>query len=180
MLWQIPTPSPNTAAQPPGRRLYGLLSRAVPLLLRGSLGITFLWFGALKLAGEPTLPASLIAAITPFVDPGLSVPLVGAFEVVLGAGLLLGRFMPVFVVAAALQLSGTFLVLLLRPDVAFVDGNLLLLSVEGEYVVKNLVLLAATASLALHALGPRPVAPSDHRLTNTRNPDRETPTQEAA
>ena len=46
--------------------------------------------------------------------------------------------------------------LVLRPDVAFVDGNPLLLSVEGEYVVKNLVLLAATASLALHALGPRP------------------------
>ena len=47
-------------------------------------------------------------------------------------------------------------------------------------MVKNLVLLAATASLALHALGPRPVAPTDQRLTNTRHPDRGTPTQEAA
>jgi putative oxidoreductase len=87
------------------------------------------------------------------VDPGLSVPLVGAFEVVLGAGLLLGRWLPAFLAAAALHLSGTFLVPVLRPDVAFVDGNPLLLSVEGEYVVKNLVLLAATASLALHSLG---------------------------
>jgi DoxX len=82
-----------------------LLGRAVPLLLRGSLGITFVWFGALKLAGKPTLPASLIAAITPMVDPGLSVPLVGAFEVVLGAGLLLGRLLPVWLAGAALQLS---------------------------------------------------------------------------
>jgi putative oxidoreductase len=181
MPWQTPTPSPSpdTAARPPGRRLDGLLGRAVPLLLRGSLGITFVWFGALKLAGEPTLPASLIAAITPFVDPDLSVPLVGAFEVVLGAGLLLGRFLPVFVVAAALQLSGTFLVLLLRPDVAFVDGNPLRLSVEGEYVVKNLVLLAATASLALHSLGSPPAAPP-RRLAAARDPDSETPTQEAA
>jgi hypothetical protein len=46
-----------------------LLRIVVPLLLRGSLGITFVWFGGLKLAGEPTLPASLIAAITPFMDP---------------------------------------------------------------------------------------------------------------
>jgi uncharacterized membrane protein YphA (DoxX/SURF4 family) len=99
------------------------LLRAVPLLLRGSLGITFVWFGGLKLAGEPTLPASLIAAITPMLDPQVSVPLVGAFEVVLGAGLLLGRWLSVWLAAAALQLSGTLPVLVLRPDVAFVDGN---------------------------------------------------------
>src|ERR671914_2297199 len=166
--------------RPLGRRLIDLLRTATPLLLRGSLGITFVWFGGLKLAGEPTLPASLIAAITPFVDPGLSVPLVGAFEVVLGAGLLIGRRMPVFLGAAALQLSGTLLVLLLRPDVAFVDGNPLLLSVEGEYVVKNLVLLAATASLALHSLGTRPAEPKRLRLAAGQRSDRATPTEGAA
>jgi putative oxidoreductase len=159
-------------------RLHGLLATAVPLLLRGSLGITFVWFGALKLAGEPTLPASLIAAITPFVDPGLSVPLVGAFEIALGAGLLIGRAMPFFLGAAALHLSGTFLVLLLRPDVAFVEGNPLLLSVEGEYVVKNLVLLAATASLALHSFGAPPT--KRLRLAEGRGLDRATPTEDAA
>jgi hypothetical protein len=93
---------------------------------------------------------------------------------------LVGRWLTVVLAAVALHLSGTFLVLLVRPDVAFVDGNPLLLSVEGEYVVKNLVLLAATAALALHALGTRPVAPTDHRLADTRDPDRGTPTQEAA
>src|ERR687896_588693 len=87
-------------------RVDELLPAVVPLLLRASLGITFVWFGGLKLAGEPTLPASLIAAITPFLDPDVSVPLVGAFEIALGAGLLIGRWMPVFLGAAALQLSG--------------------------------------------------------------------------
>jgi putative oxidoreductase len=174
-------PKPTTRLpQSTGRRVQRLLSSAVPLLLRGSLGVTFLWFGGLKLAGEPTLPASLIAAITPFMDPDLSVPLMGAFEVALGTGLLIGRWMPVFLGAAALQLSGTFLVLLLRPDVAFVDGNPLQLSVEGEYVVKNLVLLAATASLALHSLGPQP--PEAKPLPNAKvsHRDRETPTESAA
>jgi putative oxidoreductase len=178
MLRPTPTPPPTTAAQRRRWRLQRWLGRAVPLLLRGSLGLTFLWFGALKLAGEPTLPASLVAAVTPFADPDLSVPLVGAVEVVLGAGLLAGRFVPVVLAGVALQLSGTFLVLLLRPDVAFVDGNLLRLSVEGEYVVKNLVLLAATAALALHTLGPRPDSATAHRLPD--DPARKAPTQDAA
>jgi len=164
----------------PVERLTELLRIAVPLLLRISLGITFLWFGGLKLAGEPTLPASLIAAITPFMDSDLSVPLVGALEVVLGAGLLIGRRMPVFLGVAALHLSGTFLVLLLRPDVAFMDGNPLLLSVEGEYVVKNLVLLAATASLALHSLGPRPTTTRDLHLAEARESDAARPKEGAA
>jgi putative oxidoreductase len=179
MRWSIPRSPSGVPSRRAGRRLNRLLRRAVPLLLRGSLGVTFVWFGGLKLAGEPTLPASLIAAITPFLDPDVSVPLVGAFEVVLGAGLLLGRFLPVVLAGVALQLSGTLLVLVLRPDVAFVDGNPLRLSVEGEYVVKNLVLLAATASLALHTLGSPPAAPP-RRLAAARDPDRETPTQEAA
>lgn len=173
-----PTPlKPNALVL---QRVNRRLRMAVPLLLRGSLGITFVWFGSLKLAGEPTLPASLIAAITPFIDPDVSVPLVGGFEVALGTGLLLGRWMPILLAAAALELSGTFLVLLLRPDVAFVDGNLLRLSVEGEYVVKNLVLLAATASLALHSLGPQPPEAERVRLARGRNARRAAQTKEAA
>ena len=178
----MPTPTsvrrlPTAAA---GRRLDGLLGRAVPLLLRGSLGVTFAWFGALKLAGQPTLPAALIAAITPMLDPEVSVPLVGAVEVALGVGLLVGRFLPIFLAGAALHLSGTFLVLLLRPDVAFVDGNPLLLSVEGEYVVKNLVLLAATAALALHTRRTRPDTTTNHQQPDTHHPAHTTRARDAA
>ena len=180
MLWRTSREPGANLTQALGERLIELLRISVPMLLRGSLGLTFVWFGGLKLAGEPTLPASLIAAIAPSVDPDLSVPLVGALEVVLGTGLLIGRWRPVFLGAAALHLSGTLLVLLLRPDVAFVDGNPLLLSVEGEYVVKNLVLLAATASLALHSLGTRPPDVTDLRLAEDRNSGRGSPTEDAA
>jgi putative oxidoreductase len=41
------------------------------------------------------------------------------------------------------QMLGTFLVFLLLPEVAFQDGNPLKLTVEGEFVLKNLVLLSA-------------------------------------
>jgi putative oxidoreductase len=105
---------------------------------------------------------------------------VGGFEVALGAGLLAGRRMAVFLSASALHLSGTFLVLLLRPDVAFVDGNPLLLTVEGEYVVKNLVLLAAVASLALHSFGTKPAATKRLRLAEGWSSDYETRTEGAA
>jgi hypothetical protein len=58
-------------------------------------------------------------------------------------------------------------VLVLRPDVAFVDANPLLLPVEGEYAVKNLVFLAATAALALHARSP---TGCDHQPAAPRRP----------
>ncbi len=180
MLWPTPNKTKVEVPQRAAERLIASLRVMVPLLLRGALGITFIWFGALKLAGEPTLPASLIAAITPFIDPDVSVPLLGGFEVALGAGLLVGRRMAVFLSASALHLSGTFLVLLLRPDVAFVDGNPLLLTVEGEYVVKNLVLLAAVASLALHSLGTKPAKTESLRLAEGRSSDHETRTEDAA
>lgn len=61
---------------------------------------------------------------------------------------MLGRWQPLVLAGIAGQMSATFLVLLIRPDVAFVGGNPLTLSVESEYVVKNLVLLAAALTLA--------------------------------
>lgn len=41
------------------------------------------------------------------------------------------------------HLSGTFLVLVTQPAVAFQDGNPLALTMTGEFVVKNVVLIAA-------------------------------------
>jgi uncharacterized membrane protein YkgB len=65
------------------------------------------------------------------------------FEVFVGACLVAGRLMRLALPLLVLQMAGTFLVLVLLPDVAFRDGNPLLLTVEGEFVIKNLVLLSA-------------------------------------
>jgi uncharacterized membrane protein YkgB len=46
------------------------------------------------------------------------------------------------------DLLGTFSVLVMVPEVAFQAGNPLCLMVEGEFVVKNLVLLAAVILVA--------------------------------
>jgi hypothetical protein len=42
-----------------------------------------------------------------------------------------------------LQMAGTFVSLVVLPERAFQDGNPLLLDVTGEFIVKNLVLIAA-------------------------------------
>ena len=68
--------------------------------------------------------------------------MLGAVEVFIGLCLLSGRLIRIALPLLVLQMIGTFLVLVLLPDVAFRDGNPLLLTVEGEFVVKNLVLLS--------------------------------------
>ncbi len=111
-------------------------------LLRLSLGVVFIWFGALKVF-DVTPVADLVAATVYWVDPDWLVPMLGVFEIVVGVGLISGRALRVVLGLFTLQMAGTFLVLILQPDVAFQDGNPLLLTVEGEFVVKNLVLLTA-------------------------------------
>lgn len=62
---------------------------------------------------------------------------------VIGLGLIAGRGLRLVPGLFAAQMAGTFLVLVVQPEIAFQGGNPLLLTVEGEFAVKNLVLLAA-------------------------------------
>lgn len=117
------------------------LRRHSDFLLRASLAVVFIWFGALKVAGASPVDRLVIDAL-PLVDGRWFLPLLGVFEVVLGAALL-QRARPVVVSALVLHLAGTFLVLLTSPELAFQNGNPLVLTTEGEFVVKNIVLLAA-------------------------------------
>jgi uncharacterized membrane protein YkgB len=119
-----------------------LLTRVSPLLLRISLGVVFVWFGSLKIAGASAV-GGLVAGTVPFLDASWFVPVLGVLEVLMGLAFATGRFLRVVLPAFALHLGGTFLVLVLLPEVAFEGDNALMLTVVGEYVVKNLVLLSA-------------------------------------
>jgi uncharacterized membrane protein YkgB len=111
-------------------------------LLRLSVAVVFIWFGALKVFGV-TPVTDLVADTVYWVDPTWFVPALGVFEIAVGIGLLARRFLRLVLGLFALQMAGTFLVLLVQPGIAFQDGNPLLLTVEGEFVIKNLVLLSA-------------------------------------
>lgn len=113
-------------------------------LLRISLGIVFMWFGVLKVIGL-TPVADLVAKTvywTPL-TPAQVVVCIGWWEICIGLGLLTKRFLRTTIFLLLLQQFGTFLVLILLPHIAFQQGNPLLLTVEGEFVIKNIVLISA-------------------------------------
>jgi uncharacterized membrane protein YkgB len=114
---------------------YGLL------LLRLSLGITFLWFGLLKLIGMSPVTPMIFAAIPPFMAeiPGFYF-MVAALEIVIGLGFLLRRTIPVAVILLLLHLLVATLSVLLTQGFS---PTFPFLTLEGEFVMKNPVLIAA-------------------------------------
>ena len=135
------------------RTVIGALRRWSVPALRVSLGIVFVWFGALKVF-DVTPVTDLVADTVYWVDPDWFVPVLGIAETAIGIGLLFGVFLRIVIGAMIAQLLGTFLVLVVQPDLAFQDGNILLLTTEGEFVIKNLVLL--TAGMVVGATVRRP------------------------
>jgi uncharacterized membrane protein YkgB len=124
-------------------KLTELLHRYCLPALRIALGVVYVWFGALKLTSAPPV-AQLVRESIPFVTaPHWLVPALGIFELAIGLCLIF-RIAPLVVLPLFLgHLVGTFSVLVVQPGVAFEHGDPLLLSMTGEFVVKNLVLLAA-------------------------------------
>ncbi len=127
-------------------RLETLVGRVTVPALRMSLGLVFVWFGVLKVVGDSPV-AGLIGATVPWIDPVLLVPALGWLEVVLGLALLAGRPRRLALLAAAAHLSGTFLTFVQAPSLVISDGNPFLLTANGEFVLKNLVLICAALVL---------------------------------
>lgn len=118
-------------------------------VLRILLGVLFVWFGGLKVVGESPVGA-LVSGTLPFADPHLVVTTLGAVEVLLGVGLVSGVAVRLVLPVLAAHLTGTFLTFVMLPELMFRHGNLLLLTESGEFVAKNLVLVAATLVLLTH------------------------------
>lgn len=118
---------------------------SVPFL-RISLAVVFIWFGALKIFGT-TPVRDLVASTVYWVDPDWFVPALGVVEALVGLGLLFRVGLRLVLAVLFAQLVGTFLVFVLLPEIAFQEGNPLSLTTEGEFVVKNLVLLAAAMTV---------------------------------
>jgi putative oxidoreductase len=117
--------------------------------MRVALGLTFIWFGALKITND-TPVAELVANTVnwlPLVEGSWFVPFLGAVEVLLGGALVLGKGLRAVLPLLFAHLAGTFLALVTQPDVAFQDGNPLMLTTEGEFVVKNMILLSGVLIL---------------------------------
>lgn len=113
-----------------------------PSIVRIALGVVFLWFGALKIFGVSPV-AALVAETASFLPPQVAVVGVGIVEVIIGLGLLTGIAIRVTMLLFFLQMAATFLPVVTHPHLLFVGGNPLVLTTLGEFICKNLVLLAA-------------------------------------
>ena len=113
--------------------------------LQISLGIIFIWFGALKIFDDS--PANdLITKTVYWSNPDIFIPILGVWEIAIGLCLLVPSFIRVGLFLLALQMPGTFLPLILLPEVCF-QSFPFNLTLEGQYIVKNLVLIGAAMAV---------------------------------
>ncbi len=140
----VPSPSGLEAVD---RRITAWLGRHGVMLSRVSLGIIFLWFGALKFVPEWS-PAAELATRTiekltfGFVPPEVGLLVLAAWESLIGLGLLTGKFLRITLLLLAVQMMGTLLPLVFFPRETFLIFPLAP-TLEGQYIIKNLVLLSA-------------------------------------
>jgi uncharacterized membrane protein YkgB len=134
---------------------YGLL------VMRIGLGVVFFWFGALKLVPGLSPAEELVRNTIYFVDPDLFLPVLAIWEMLIGLGLISGKFMRLTLLLLFLQMPGTATPLVLLPEVCWTSFPIGL-TLEGQYIIKNLVLIGAGLVLGGTVRGGRLVPePSD-------------------
>lgn len=115
--------------------------------VRIALGIVFLWFGLLKL-DPAVLPIDVLAQKTIEIltfhlfRPESCLYVLATFECIIGFGLLTKRFLRLTVFLLLLHLPGTFFPLIFFKRQAWVHFPYLP-TLEGQYIIKNFVLIAA-------------------------------------
>jgi len=138
------------------------------VLLRVSLGIIFLWFGALKFVPDLS-PAEVLAQRTietisfGVVQPPASIILLATVECLIGIGLVSGVLLRVTLLLLWLQMAGTVLPLFLFPHEAFVHVPFAP-TLEGQYIIKNMVIISASLVIGGQSLhgGEALPEPRDH------------------
>lgn len=124
--------------------------------LRASIGIVFIWFGALKTVGDLSPAYDLVAATVYWFTPEIIVPILGWWEIAIGVCFLIPALTRIGLLLLALQMPGTFLPLILLPEACFTVFPLGL-TLEGQYIVKNLVIIGAALVIGAGLTVKRPV-----------------------
>ena len=128
-------------------KITSFMSQYGILFLRISLGLVFLWFGVLKFI--PGLsPAQGIATLTierltfGFIEPEVSIIILAIWETLIGLGLIFGLFLRVTLFLLFTQMLGTMTPLIFFPAETFIIFPIVP-TLEGQYIIKNLVLISA-------------------------------------
>ncbi len=113
--------------------------------VRISFAIIFFWFGILKPFGLSAATELLKATVAwlPFGNPDTWLLVIGWWEVVIGITFLFRRTTRLAIGLLFLQMVGTFMPLVFLPEVTFQNGNYLLPTLEGQYIIKNVMIISA-------------------------------------
>ena len=128
------------------RSITNWMARHGLTFMRISLGVVFFWFGALKLVPGLSPAEELVRNTIYFVDPALFQPVLAVWEMVIGVGLLAGRFLRLTLLLLFAQMAGTALPLLVLPEVVWTKFPFGL-TLEGQYIIKNLVIIGSAIVL---------------------------------
>ncbi|MFJ6883913.1 DUF417 family protein [Streptomyces sp. M54] len=151
-------PTAVTAGVQALNRLAAYINAHSHALLRVTVGIVFFGFGVLKLfpSASPAEQLAVDAAtkMTLGMVPETVLLLsLAALETAIGIGLIVGRrLLRPALVAFFLHMGGVFSTLLLLPD-AMWQPHSPAPTMEGQYVVKNVVLVAVCLVVAAHEWG---------------------------
>jgi uncharacterized membrane protein YphA (DoxX/SURF4 family) len=129
------------------RAITSRLAHAGPVVVRLGLGLVFLWFGALKfvpgLSPADDLVGRTVERLTfGLVQPDVSLPVLAVWECLIGLGLITGLFLRATLLLLAVQMAGTVTPLLLFPAETFTRFPIAP-TLEGQYIIKNIVLVGA-------------------------------------
>ena len=127
------------------------------LILRVCLGIIFLWFGVLKFFEGLSPAEDLVRNTIYFFNPDLFIPVLALWESLIGLGLITGKYMRLTLLLLFLQMPGTALPIIILPEkvwTVFPYG----LTLEGQYIIKNLVLISAGLVLGATVRGAKLVS----------------------
>ncbi len=140
-----------TWLEPVDVRITQWMAQNGPTLLRISLGIVFFWFGVLKffpgLSPAQDLAGNTIRVLSfGIVQPNVSLPVLAAWECIIGLGLITGIWMRATILLLLLQMLGTLTPVVLFPDEVFFRVPYAP-TLEGQYIIKNFVLISAAVVL---------------------------------
>ena len=112
------------------------------LLLRYSLAMIFIWFGLLKPFGISPAQELVENTVYWFDNKATFVKFLGWWEVAIGVTICFRPLIRISIFLLFLQMPGTFLPLVLLPEVCFTDFPYGL-TLEGQYIVKHLIIISS-------------------------------------
>lgn len=127
--------------------------------LRYSIGLIFVWFGALKffpgLSPAEQLALSTIDLLTfGLIPSGAALFGLALFEVAIGVLMISGKFLRLTILLLLFQMAGTMSPIVLFPDIVFTRFPFVL-TIEGQYIFKNFVVISAAIVIGATVRGGR-------------------------